>query len=450
MKVVLPPVIVISIVVIPAFVAAQIIVTNDDDNSTGLFDLISNWQCDFYEDTCNLAWQLDQQCDAPFSYGNCLNMDCWDCDPCRAFDFDCSGCMATVQEDNSGCHWCPGDARCRSVPLGQDFWSLHPQWVTSCPDASDWKQSCDAIHDDNVYTDPLYDSMKWMYDMINVESVWRLGITGAGVHVRINDVGFDATHVEFLDKFDVTRSCVGFVSDSTEQGFHGTAVASILAAGAGNDECAVGIAPDVTLSGCAFQPDFIEEDLVNMMASQLEGVDISHNSWGPTVCFNLEQIRRRLQEQPENKCIFDPTHPSSPCGDCTSDGGGQSGSDQACAQSIINYCSSYFEHDQVACAEFLDLFITYVSCRRVALMTDCYLRNAQHPHSLSFHSINFALFLLLVASITPCLNMYIRHFYKALSKEEGERGSSMVRYSRTYQRLNRARIRAQNFDTQSA
>jgi Subtilase family len=346
---------VVAILVNPA--VAQVIITNTTDSDSDLDDLISNWQCDYTEDTCNLAWQLDQQCDAPFVYGNCLDMDCWDCDPCRAFDFDCSGCVGAGGNSDS-CHWCPGDARCRSVALGQDFWSLHSQWVTACPAASDWKQSCDAIHEDNVFTDPLYDAMKWMYDMIHVESVWRQGITGAGVHVRINDVGLDATHAEFRDKFDLAQSCPGFVSDPTSGGFHGTGVASVLAASADNDECAVGIAPGITLSACTFRSDFIEVELVDLLASQLEGVDISHNSWGPTVCFNLEQVRRRLQNNDNDLCIFDPTHPSSPCNVCASEEDGDL--DQACAQAIHSYCSDYFENDQYACTEFLDLFIMYV------------------------------------------------------------------------------------------
>lgn len=100
---------------------------------------------------------------------------------------------------------------------------------------------------DNVYTDPLYDAMAWMYRLINVESVWRQGITGKDVLVRINDVGVDATHPDLALNFDVNNSCSDYLPSSPDTDVHGTATASILAAGANNGACSVGIAPEAIL-----------------------------------------------------------------------------------------------------------------------------------------------------------------------------------------------------------
>ena len=47
----------------------------------------------------------------------------------------------------------------------------------------------DCLPSDNFFSDPLYTSNEWVFDMINVEPVWERGIFGNGVRVRINDQG---------------------------------------------------------------------------------------------------------------------------------------------------------------------------------------------------------------------------------------------------------------------
>lgn len=101
--------------------------------------------------------------------------------------------------------------------------------------------------------------------MLNVESVWRSGITGAGVHVRINDDGgkhhsfpmtkltsillrrsfspfmvwtVDASHPEFAN-FDIENSCDMYLPEISIADYHGTACASIIGAVGNNGECAV-------------------------------------------------------------------------------------------------------------------------------------------------------------------------------------------------------------------
>ena len=235
--------------------------------------IIANYKCDYSADSCRIAWQMDGECDGTLDLYNCLNNDCWDCDEAQQLDWDCDACV------DAGGYWCPTDGLCRSQAIPTEYWDDKTVFST-CLAASDWKQTCESSAG-AVFTDPLYDAMKWSYDMINVESVWKQGITGSGVHVRVNDVGMDANHPEFAANFDFNNSCATFVSETDGPAYHGTGVASILAANANNGHCAVGISPDVTLSACTFREDFLEQELVNMLETQLDNVDISSNSWGP-------------------------------------------------------------------------------------------------------------------------------------------------------------------------
>lgn len=80
------------------------------------------------------------------------------------------------------------------------------------------------------------------------------------------DDGVDADHVEFKGNFDRENSCAFFTPWDIEKDVHGTAVASIVAGNA-NDHCAVGIAPEATISSCvgpnelADAPDLLVQNL---------------------------------------------------------------------------------------------------------------------------------------------------------------------------------------------
>jgi len=204
-------------------------------------------------------------------------------------------------------------------------------------------------------------------------------ITGQGIHVRINDFGMDVNHEELKHRFDSTKSCSNFQSNIGATAFHGTAVASILAAEANNSECAVGIAPGVTLSACNFDQDGTELELIAMLEQQIDfGVDISLNSWGPETCTKWKDVRRIRHLQPvavrqstgdniddakanNNPCIFDSTHPQSPCRICDdamfAPDTDREDMSEACVSAIDNYCTFYYAQDAVACAEFLDYYV---------------------------------------------------------------------------------------------
>jgi len=177
-----------------------------------------------------------------------------------------------------------------SIPLDSSFFDPL-QKVSSCPNLGDWKSAaagdtCSTENSNNFFSDPLYESMEWMFDLIHVRPVWEQGYTGAGIHVRINDDGVDPDHPEFEARYDVENSCADYLPiNGTES--HGTACASIILGEANNDVCAVGIAPGATVSSCSFAEnlditDAESESLeATMLGTKLEAVDISSNSWGP-------------------------------------------------------------------------------------------------------------------------------------------------------------------------
>ncbi|CAB9503760.1 Furin-like protease 1, isoform 1 [Seminavis robusta] len=272
--------------------------------------------------------------------------DCFDCDPCQQHSYDCNECV------QSGCFWCPGDATCQSEPRDESFWLKYGgRKKSTCPLSFYWIQTCQDPLDSNAFSDPLYDSMAWIYDLINVEEVWAQGITGKGVHVRVNDDGVDATHAEFADKFDVANSCSAYTPADEEKDNHGTAVASIIASNPDNGVCAVGIAPEATVSACVTPPDEEgPEAVAAMFLTQLAAVDISTNSWGPVVCVSPFLERgRSLQE-----CPFSKDNWGSPCELCKLYGFDSN----ECHDAISDYCLSQYQYDKVACADHLDLFVT--------------------------------------------------------------------------------------------
>ena len=141
-----------------------------------------NWDND---DTCRS--QINGVCDEGFDE-SCNGGDCYDCDLMQQFRYNCTGCV------EAGGFWCPGDALCLSRPQPEDYFSSHfnhkgNSIINACPNEADWKQSCEPLSEENVFTDPLYDAMAWEFKLINVEEVWRLGFTGRGVHVRVTDDG---------------------------------------------------------------------------------------------------------------------------------------------------------------------------------------------------------------------------------------------------------------------
>eukprot|EP00934_Nitzschia_sp_Nitz4_P002403 Nitzschia sp. Nitz4//scaffold272_size25479//3836//8863//NITZ4_008307-RA/size25479-processed-gene-0.9-mRNA-1//-1//CDS//3329545219//2398//frame0 len=199
----------------------------------------------------------------------------------------------------------------------------------------------------NTFSDPLYSGQSWVYDMINVQSVWEdKGYYGNGVRVRVNDNGVESTHPEFEGRFDVESSCEIYeppedVLASTTAS-HGTSVAAILGGARNNGKCSVGIAPDVTLSSCyAFT---VGDQILDY---NLDAFDISQNSYGNDGC---EVVSRRLASA---TCPFTYSAASTyPCDVCDFDD-----VDSTCEAYIVAHCANYYENDVAACIEFLDIVL---------------------------------------------------------------------------------------------
>lgn len=323
------------------------------------------FSCDVYADSCPDQWKFDGQCDE--DQLQCRGGDCFDCDKCQQFHYDCNSCI------ENGCYWCPGDALCFNSPHYVSVGAF-----SSCPNADDYTQST-CTEPDNFfryvkkyliskkgdvnfqsnchifillyvkYSDPMYSGQKWVFEMIHVVPVWEQGILGTGVRVRINDSGVQSEHPDFDNRFDKLGSCNLYEIDpfdfQMDPGFaaHGTFVAGIVGGGANNNECGVGIAPEVTLSAC-----YAFGDESQVLEEKLDWFDVSQNSWGTDGCSdqNLQRDRKLLEECPFEYSIR-------VCDVCDFS---QQITSQ-CENAIVSHCSEFFEEDEKACSDFIDLIV---------------------------------------------------------------------------------------------
>ena len=198
-------------------------------------------------------------------------------------------------------------------------------------------------------------------------------IAGAGIGIRINDDGVDATHPEISSKFIVESSCSKYLPvllDSKHS--HGTTCTSLAAGSGNNGVCSVGIAPNASISGCRI----ILTDLTDELASEesdasylytkMENMHVSSNSYGVPSCqpdttslFSGKRANRRLQQCPFTAPDIAGT---SPCAatECSNVDWFNPSPSTSCEDVIRSHCLSFFESDVLACTSFLDLF---VSCR---------------------------------------------------------------------------------------
>ncbi|CAB9529484.1 Furin-like protease 1, isoform 1 [Seminavis robusta] len=295
--------------------------------------------------------------------------NCFDCNPCQEHNFDRNAC---VQNE---CFFCPGDGLCLSQPVGDAFFSQFtddnkPPSLPACTSESDWVTTTTPEPNTSVFSDPAYNFQKWAFDLLQVEPVWRQGLTGKGVVVRVNDPeGVDVTHPEFAGRFSVEASCEEYLPynmtlhpwDGRPADKHGTAVASLAVAGADNNECAVGIAPGATLSAClAFAPpgsttpeDFFDDGIAT--------THISVNSWGVDACGakappllgddGIEVGRGHNSRFSGYECPFVLDVEENPCNACAL------GVDEECRTQVIEYCGKHSEVDVAGCSEALDIFL---------------------------------------------------------------------------------------------
>lgn len=146
-----------------------------------------------------------------------------------------------------------------------------------------------------VPTDPLYAS-QWHLDLIgDLERLWDQ-YTGAGVRVVVFDDGLETTHADLNDNYDasnpfVTVAGVHNPMSGTAHGWHGTAVAGIIAAEAMNGRGGVGVAWGASLTGLNYLDDLQLADEAVVHAAHLYAgqFDVMNNSWAVTPLYRDAQ-----------------------------------------------------------------------------------------------------------------------------------------------------------------
>lgn len=157
----------------------------------------------------------------------------------------------------------------------------------------------------------------------------------------MNDDGVDANHPDFISKFDIENSCPSYLPVNPSNDTQGTACAAIIGASA-NDACSVGIAPNATISACVMPMNGDEQEEAQMFVNKLDAVDISSNSWGPTMCVSKYLKRRRNLQT----CIFSPDNFDSPCETCKNY---PTENRTECERAMSFYCLQHYEDDPIAC-----------------------------------------------------------------------------------------------------
>ncbi|CAJ1939105.1 unnamed protein product [Cylindrotheca closterium] len=229
-----------------------------------------------------------------------------------------------------------------------------------------------------TFNDPDFNLQQWAFEMINLYPVWEKGLFGKGIRIRVNDGGVDPNHAEFQGRFDIDASCDKyepyFYREDFEFGQHGTVVASLIGASGNNSQCAMGVAPEVTISSCVV----IEAPSLDRTfgdgsypAFKLDTFDISQNSFGRTPCYptfdyNFSGTFADIMECPflyrDNEDyifegeVYNLTHPCDVCEFPTSN------PDEVCSFAIYEHCDAYFEKEQDECLTILDEYITRGEC----------------------------------------------------------------------------------------
>lgn len=171
-------------------------------------------------DTCFLAFDgiCDQGTTSVADGGDGIsetcgfNTDCFDCDPCHDNDFTtCEQCTA-----DGNCNWCSLEGTCfakdKTWTAGARIRLNGDMFVLTCQ-AQDYAfaaNECAALEATNVFADPLYDANQWIFDLIDVEPVWRQGICkslSCGYCVRWGPTFFESEARSAL--LFSTDECVG-------------------------------------------------------------------------------------------------------------------------------------------------------------------------------------------------------------------------------------------------
>lgn len=127
------------------------------------------------------------------------------------------------------------------------------------------------------YLQPSSDYYQWHHTVIGSAYAWAEGYTGRGIKVAVLDTGVDTSHTE------LTVTAID-ANGTTDAAGHGTHVAGIIGAKAGNGVGGAGVAPEVTLYSGNVLPDGTgtDDDIIKAIraAYKNHGVDIINMSLG--------------------------------------------------------------------------------------------------------------------------------------------------------------------------
>lgn len=301
------------------------------------------------EDTCG---------DEVEAFDDCMNnagLDGESCQSCVSNYWPAANCSSSIVT-------CAGLAMCSldCGPCGQEFITKENCLNPGCEEiqceasSGNGTNSDDADDSDqsDLFSDPSFAENNWAFRLLNVAPAWNQGLTGKGIHIRINDPhGVDSDHPEFDGKFDYNASCTSYQSYYSFY-YHGTSCASIAAGRSNNGECSVGIAPGATISAC-----LAEADQHQSMIHALDAQDISSNSYSSPY-YGCEYSRRLLgRRHMQASCPFLSESKNSPCLECDFS---SEPLNYTCTYAIGSYCSNRtnFVDDEYACLQYLELFAT--------------------------------------------------------------------------------------------
>lgn len=149
-----------------------------------------------------------------------------------------------------------------------------------------------------TFTDPLF-ARQWHFNLMgDIRTIWN-EYSGAGVTVGVYDDGVQYTHADLNDNYDATLHFQygGAIYDAypintvpgADADGHGTSVAGLIAAEAGNGIGGVGVAWGATLTGMNMlsEPRLDADFGIELAAYRHAGsFDIMSNSWGYDPYFN--------------------------------------------------------------------------------------------------------------------------------------------------------------------
>jgi subtilisin family serine protease len=146
--------------------------------------------------------------------------------------------------------------------------------------ASQWH-----LHDGTQRTG-YYEQAHLAQDHLGVQGVWKQQVYGVGVTVAVVDDGLDHAHADFSGRYQPALSHDYNSNDEDPAprslDSHGTSAAGLIAAGASDHTCGVGVAPLAAIAGIRLIADYVDDYTEALALTRRDdAVAVYSNSWGP-------------------------------------------------------------------------------------------------------------------------------------------------------------------------